>query len=53
MMEIGGRDGMSTLDSCLIELVEQNKITPDEALGHARDPERVRQARPKKKGLFG
>jgi twitching motility protein PilT len=53
MMEIGGRDGMSTLDSCLIELVEQNKITPDEALGHARDPERVRQARHKKKGLFG
>ena len=53
MMEIGGRDGMVTLDSSLADLVEQNKITPEEALGHARDPERVRLARPKKKGFFG
>ena len=53
MMEIGGRDGMVTLDSCLTELVEQNKITSEEALGHARDAERVRLARPKRKGFFG
>ena len=52
MMEIGGRDGMVTLDSSLSDLVEQSKITSEEALGHARDPERVRLARPKKKGFF-
>lgn len=53
MMEIGGRDGMITLDSCLADLVEQNKITPEEAFGHARDTDRVGLARPQKKGLFG
>lgn len=53
MMEIGGRDGMVTLDSSLADLVEQNKVTLEEAISHARDPERVRLARPKKKGFFG
>ncbi|NBT90132.1 MAG: PilT/PilU family type 4a pilus ATPase [Verrucomicrobia bacterium] len=53
MMEIGGKDGMVTLDSSLSGLVESNLITSDEALTHARDPERVGQAKPRKKGLFG
>jgi len=53
MMEIGGKDGMVTLDSSLSDLVENNLITSDEALAHARDQERVGLSKPKKKGLFG
>jgi len=53
MMEIGGKDGMITLDSCLSDLVESNLISSDEALAHARDTERVGLAKPKKKSLFG
>ena len=53
MMEIGGKDGMVTLDSSLSDLVENGFITSDEALAHARDQERVGQAKPRKKGLFG
>jgi twitching motility protein PilT len=53
IIEIGGRDGMRTIDASLEELVETGKITPEEALAQARDPERIRQAKPKKKGLFG
>jgi len=53
MMEIGGKDGMVTLDSSLSDLVESNLISSDEALAHARDTERVGLAKPKKKGLFG
>ena len=53
MMEIGGKDGMVTLDSSLSDLVESNLISSDEALAHARDQERVALAKPKKKGLFG
>jgi twitching motility protein PilT len=53
LMEIGGRDGMVTLDSSLADLVENNQITSEEALTHARDPDRVGQAKPRKKGLFG
>ena len=53
LMEIGGKDGMVTLDSSLFDLVENSSITSDEALAHARDPDRVGQAKPRKKGLFG
>jgi twitching motility protein PilT len=53
IIEIGGKDGMRTLDASLEELVETGKITLEEALLQARDTERVRQAKPKKKGLFG
>ena len=53
MMEIGGKDGMVTLDSSLSDLVESNLISSDEALAHARDTERVGLAKPRKKGLFG
>jgi twitching motility protein PilT len=53
IIEIGGRDGMRTIDASLEELVETGKITPEEALTHARDPSRVGQAKAKKKGLFG
>jgi twitching motility protein PilT len=53
LMEIGGKDGMVTLDSSLCDLIESNRISSDEALTHARDTERVAQSKPKKKGLFG
>jgi twitching motility protein PilT len=53
LMEIGTKDGMVTLDASLAELLENNLITSEEALAHARDTERVGQAKPKKKGLFG
>lgn len=53
MMEIGGKDGMVTLDASLFGLVENNLISSEEALAHARDQERVGQAKAKKKGIFG
>lgn len=52
MMEIGGKDGMVTLDASLAGLVENNLISSEEALAHARDQERVGQTKPKKKGIF-
>jgi twitching motility protein PilT len=54
LMEIGAQDGMNTLDQALVELVEKNLITHEEALIHARDPERIpKPPPPKKRGLFG
>lgn len=53
LMEIGGKDGMVTLDASLTDLLEKGLVASDEALTHARDQERVAQAKPKKKGLFG
>jgi len=52
IIEIGGKDGMRTIDASLVELVASGKITLEEAISHARDPNRVGQAVPKKKGLF-
>jgi len=52
IIEIGGKDGMRTVDGSLVELVASGKITLEEAISHARDPNRVGQAVPKKKGLF-
>jgi twitching motility protein PilT len=53
IMEIGGRDGMRTIDSSLDTLVEAGLITSEEAVQNARDPTRVALAKTKKKGLFG
>ncbi len=53
VMEIGGRDGMRTLDASLDELVEAGLLSSAEAVQNARDPARVALAKPKKKGLFG
>jgi len=54
LMEIGGQEGMNTLDQCLEGLVEKGLITYEEALIHARDPERIpKPSPPKKKGIFG
>jgi twitching motility protein PilT len=53
IMEIGGRDGMRTIDASLDDLVEAGLITSEEAVQNARDPTRVQLAKPKKKGLFG
>jgi twitching motility protein PilT len=54
-IEIGGQEGMNTLDESLSSLVTQGLITYEEALAHARDPERIPkvEAPKKKKGLFG
>ena len=53
LMEIGGKDGMVTLDASLTDLLEKGLVASEEALAHARDQERVGLAKPKKKGLFG
>jgi Tfp pilus assembly ATPase PilU len=47
---------MNSLDESLITLVKTGQITVEEALIHARDPERIQTAVPppqKKKGFFG
>ena len=53
LMEIGGKDGMLTLDASLCDLLEAGRTSPEEAVAHARDPNRVGQTKPKKKSLFG
>lgn len=53
LMEIGGREGMHTIDASLDGLVEAGLITSEEALQNARDSSRVALAKPKKKGFFG
>ncbi len=40
-MEIGKNDGMHTIDDHLIHLLEQNLITPEEAVANARDQENM------------
>jgi len=53
-IEIGGGEGMVTLDESLSRLTEQGLITYEEALAHARDHDRIPKPEPKKKkGLFG
>ncbi|MFN8544314.1 MAG: type IV pilus twitching motility protein PilT [Candidatus Binatia bacterium] len=43
-MQIGqSKFGMQTMTQALVNLVQRNLITPDEALGHATEPEEVRQ----------
>jgi twitching motility protein PilT len=53
-IEIGGQEGMSTLDESLARLVSEGQISYEEALVHARDPERIPKPEvKKKKGIFG
>jgi Tfp pilus assembly pilus retraction ATPase PilT len=56
MIEIGTHEGMNSLDESLITLVKTGQVSLEEALIHARDPERLQNtvpAPPKKKGFFG
>ncbi len=55
MIEIGSQEGMNSLDESLATLVKTGQITVEEALIHARDPERMQTLAvvPKKKGFFG
>jgi twitching motility protein PilT len=58
MIEIGMHEGMNSLDESLANLVRTGQVTLDEALIHARDPERLQSIAPslvpaKKKGFFG
>ena len=42
-MQVGQtKFGMQTMSQSLIDLVQRNLITPDEALGHATEPEEVK-----------
>jgi twitching motility protein PilT len=43
-MELGGADGMQTFDQGLHELVREGRITREEALAHAGNPEALRMA---------
>ena len=43
MIEIGGNEGMHTLDDSLIELLLKNQITLSDALSRARDPQFVKE----------
>jgi twitching motility protein PilT len=52
-IEIGGPDGMNTLDESLARLAGEGLITHEEALIHARDPARIPKTATKKKGFFG
>jgi twitching motility protein PilT len=43
-MQVGqSKFGMQTMSQSLIDLVQRNVISPDEALGHATEIEEVRQ----------
>ena len=54
MIEIGTQEGMNTLDESLAHLVKSGQVSYDEALIHARDPQRIPVPTvPKKKGIFG
>ncbi|HET6428455.1 MAG TPA: PilT/PilU family type 4a pilus ATPase [Phycisphaerae bacterium] len=43
MVEMGLRDGMQTMDKAVADLVREGRITADEALASAQDPEKVRK----------
>lgn len=56
LMEIGGKDGMYTIDDDLARLCKEGAISEEEALAHARDRQKVIELAgigKKKKGLFG
>ena len=40
-LQTGRKDGMNTLEQCLSDLVENGKITKEEALGKASDPKAI------------
>ena len=41
LIEIGGREGMNTIDESLAELYLTRKISKEEAIANARDPESI------------
>ncbi|MEO8206679.1 MAG: type IV pili twitching motility protein PilT, partial [Chthoniobacterales bacterium] len=41
LIEIGGKDGMHTIDESLLQLVQTGMISAEEAATHARDGERM------------
>ena len=43
LIQIGGADGMHTVDESLIELLLANRINLMDALAHARDPNFVKE----------
>jgi twitching motility protein PilT len=54
MIEIGSKDGMNTFDESVAQLYSDGKITLEEAMLNARDPERISRLKAsKKKTLFG
>lgn len=53
LMEIGSKEGMHTIDESLAELLQSGAIDHDEAMIHARDPQRLAAIKGKRKGLFG
>jgi twitching motility protein PilT len=53
LIEIGGREGMNTIDESVADLYEHGLITKEEALINVRDKARIENLKPKKKGLFG
>jgi twitching motility protein PilT len=44
VIETGTKDGMNTMDACLIDLVEENFITPEQAVMHMRNPQALMEA---------
>ena len=44
LMELGGNEGMQSFDQALRGLVAANKITRDEAMAHAANPETLRMS---------
>ena len=44
VMQTGARHKMITLDQRLAQLVDENHLTPDEAIKYARHPESMKQA---------
>ena len=44
LMELGGNEGMQSFDQALRALVAANKITRDEAMAHAANPETLRMS---------
>jgi twitching motility protein PilT len=58
LIEIGGRDGMNTIDESLAELYLSRQISKEEAIANARDPVRIQALtrspeKQQKRGLFG
>jgi Tfp pilus assembly ATPase PilU len=44
VIETGTKDGMNTMDACLIDLVDENFITPEQAVMHMRNPQALMEA---------
>lgn len=53
LIEIGGSEGMNTIDEFVVQLYVDGYISREEALLNSRDPERVPEEMEEKKGFFG